>query len=67
MNLVWSFIVANIGIVGFNAIGMGIMTFQLDDFYAGKRDDIYGPPNWRVYVLMWLAMFLITYVFLSVS
>jgi hypothetical protein len=64
MEIAVAAIIANIFILGFNIVGMGIMTYQLDDFLEGKRKDIYGPPSIKVYVAMWAAVFLVAYLFM---
>lgn len=61
MRLLAAFIAANIAILLFNVVGMGIMTSQLNDFFAHKRDNLLGPPNWKVYAVMWIGAFLVAY------
>lgn len=48
------FIWANVCALIFNCVGMGIMSSQLGDFYAGKRADIFGPPPWKYYLSGWV-------------
>lgn len=52
-SILFGVIGANIAVLAFNAIGMGIMVSQMDDFLAHKRDELYGPPSWQTYVTGW--------------
>lgn len=65
MEILFAFIVANVFIVLFNVVGMGIMTYQIDDYLSDKRKDLFRPPPLKVYVLMWATVFLIALVVLS--
>lgn len=49
----FGFIGANIALMIFNCVGMGIMVSQMDDFFANKRTDLFGPPPPKTMLLWW--------------